>query len=113
LLHFPQCAMVAKALGEKRIGEVGIADTMADGWRHWARHEHALEASGYGFFPSDEETLIADAGRNVALVRIIGERIANEDNTIKARGSDPHVWEPAFMNVCAGLMLREVNDETI
>jgi cyclopropane fatty-acyl-phospholipid synthase-like methyltransferase len=85
--------------------EVGIADTMADGWQHWARHEHALEVSGYGFFPSDEETLIADAGRNVALVRIIGERIANEDNTIKARGSDPHVWEPAFMNVCAGLML--------
>jgi len=81
-----------------------IADTMDDGWRHWAQHEHAVEASGYGFFPSDEETLLTDAGRNIALVRVIGQRGSEKDNAAVADGADPHVWEPAFMNVCAGLM---------
>lgn len=84
--------------------QVGISDTMIDGWRHWARHEHALEESGYGFFPSYEEALLADAGRNIALVRVIGERLTGEEKTRTAQGANPHVWEPAFMNVCAGLM---------
>jgi SAM-dependent methyltransferase len=81
-----------------------LADTMVDGWRHWARHEHAMEASGYGIFPSDEETLLEDAGQNLALVRVIGQRIVSEDSTRTLRGPDPHVWEKAFMNVCARLM---------
>lgn len=81
-----------------------LADTMIDGWRHWARHEHAMEASGYGIFPSDEETLLEDAGQNLALVRVIGQRIVSEDSAGTLRGPDPHVWEPAFMNVCARLM---------
>jgi SAM-dependent methyltransferase len=81
-----------------------IADTMDDGWRHWAQHERAVEASGYGFFPSDEETLLTDAGGNIALVRVVGKRELGKDTTTTACGDDPHVWEPAFMNVCAGLM---------
>ncbi len=83
---------------------VEIADTMDDGWRHWARHERAIEASGYGYFPSYEESLLIDEGRNIALVRVIGEREPEKNNDAKSMGADPHVWEPSFMNVCAELM---------
>ena len=81
-----------------------IANTMENGWRHWAQHERAVEESGCGFFPSDEEALLTDAGRNIALVRVIAQRQPGKDTASAARGADPHVWEPAFMNVCAGLM---------
>lgn len=83
---------------------VDVADTMPDGWRHWAQHERAVEASGFAIFPSDEEALLEDAGRNLALVRVVGNRVQNENNASSAQGSDPHVWERAFMNVCANLM---------
>jgi SAM-dependent methyltransferase len=83
--------------------KVEIADTMVDGWKHWAQHERAVEASGYAIFPSDEETLLEDAGRNLSLVRIIGHR-NREDNPLIRKGADPHVWEPAFMNICDKLM---------
>jgi cyclopropane fatty-acyl-phospholipid synthase-like methyltransferase len=79
------------------------ADTMVDGWKHWAQHERAVEASGYAFFPSDEETLLEDAGRNLSLVRVIGHR-KREDTPLIGKGADPHVWEPAFMNICDKLM---------
>ena len=88
---------------------VEIADSMEDGWRHWARHERAVEASGYGFFPSEEEVLVTDAGRNIALVRVIGQR--NKEKDVKAYGADPHVWEPAFMSVCSGIMASKDKKE--
>lgn len=81
--------------------KVEISDTMPEGWRHWAQHERALEVSGLAIFPSDEETLLADSGRSLALVRVIGTRLSTGHNSL---GPDPHVWEPAFMNVCANLM---------
>lgn len=84
--------------------KVELAENMDDGWRHWAKHERAVQGSGYGFFPSDEEALLTDAGRHIALVRVIGEREPLNNHDAPSKGADPHVWEPAFMNVCAELM---------
>ena len=47
-----------------------------DAWREWARYEHACEEAGTLLFPSEEETLLEDAGRNITLVRMVAERIS-------------------------------------
>jgi SAM-dependent methyltransferase len=67
------------------------ADTLEDGWRHWAQHERAIEASGLGLFPSDAQVIEQDRGRTLGFVRAIARRRADV-----ARGASPHVWEPAF-----------------
>jgi SAM-dependent methyltransferase len=80
--------------------EVTLCDTLEDGWQHWARHERAVEASGYGAFPSDAQAIEEDGGRTLGFVRAI----ANKRREGTARGAVPHVWEPAFKGVCAELM---------
>ncbi len=56
--------------------EIELADTLEDGWRHWFRHEHAVEANGGWMFPSYEETLETDAGEYIGFVRLIARRTA-------------------------------------
>lgn len=83
--------------------EIEVADTLPDGWRHWVRHERAIEAMGAGIFPSDEETLLVDAGRTIAFPRVIGRKREAPVAGILGEGPHPHVWEPEFMSVCAQL----------
>ena len=66
-------------------------DTLQDGWRHWAQHERAVEASGLGLFPSDAQTVEEDRGRTLGFVRQVATRKADA-----LRGAAPHVWEPAL-----------------
>jgi SAM-dependent methyltransferase len=66
-------------------------DVLEDGWRHWAQHERAVEASGLGLFASDAEAIEADRGRTLGFVRALARRKADV-----LRGAAPHVWEPAF-----------------
>ena len=47
---------------------------MPEGWRLWLRWDRAVQAAGAGRFPSDEETLVADGGRYVALIRVVGRQ---------------------------------------
>jgi SAM-dependent methyltransferase len=82
---------------------VEIADIMPDGWKHWAQHERAVESLGAGIFKSDEETLLRDAGKTIALVRVIGQRDKLKSEEVSVLGFNPHVWEPEFMSVCAQL----------
>ena len=83
---------------------VDSAELLADGWKHWAQHERAVEAAGTGVFPSDEETLLKDAGRNIGFVRMIARRVEAAHSADAEEGANPHVWEPAFMAVCQNLM---------
>ncbi len=82
--------------------QVDGAEIMPDGWKHWAQHERAVEAAGTGVFPSDEEALLKDAGRNIGLVRVTARRV-EADPAAGKEGPSPHVWEPAFMGVCQQL----------
>jgi ubiquinone/menaquinone biosynthesis C-methylase UbiE len=54
--------------------DVETADTMPDGWRDWVQYENACEEAGTLIFPSEAETLEADAGKYLALVRMVGRR---------------------------------------
>jgi len=54
--------------------DVEAADVMPDGWKLWLQFERACVATGTNIFPSDEETLEADAGRYLALMRVVGRR---------------------------------------
>lgn len=74
-------------------------DTLEDGWRHWARHERAVEASGRGLFPSDAQAIEQDRGATLGLVRAIARRKAEN----VASGAAPHPWEPAFRGVSDAL----------
>lgn len=78
----------------QRTGLVEAIETevLQDGWRHWAQHERAIEASGLALFPSDAEAIEADRGRTLGFVRQIARRSAKG----VAQGAVPHVWEPAF-----------------
>jgi SAM-dependent methyltransferase len=80
--------------------DVALCDTLEDGWRHWVRHERAVEASGYAVFPSDAQAIEEDRGRTLGFVRAI----AHKRSEAAKRGAVPHVWEPAFRGVCAELM---------
>jgi cyclopropane fatty-acyl-phospholipid synthase-like methyltransferase len=51
--------------------DVEIADTMPDGWRLWLQFDRALCAAGKNRFPSDEETLEADAGQYLGFIRMV------------------------------------------
>jgi SAM-dependent methyltransferase len=53
---------------------VEIADVMPDGWRHWLQYERACREVGTLLFPSEEESLEADAGKYLALVRMVGRK---------------------------------------
>ncbi len=50
---------------------VEVADTMADGWRHWRDFELSLEAAGANRFPSVAEALDRDHGRYLSFVRLV------------------------------------------
>ncbi len=54
--------------------EVGVADSMPDGWRVWLQHEKAVEAAGAGRFPSDAEAIEADGGQYIGFVRMVARR---------------------------------------
>ena len=82
---------------------VELADTLLDGWRYWAQHERAVEAMGAGVFPSVEQALLTDAGRTIAIVRVLA-RCEQDPDPAPPRGHQPHVWEPAFMSVCDKLL---------
>ncbi len=54
--------------------DVEVADIQPDGWRLWLQYEKACEEAGTLIFPSEAETLEADAGRYLAMVRVVGRR---------------------------------------
>ena len=58
----------------KGLLNVEVADVLSGGWRLWLQFERACVAAGTNRSPSDEETLEADGGKNIALVRAIGRR---------------------------------------
>ncbi|TNF32190.1 MAG: methyltransferase domain-containing protein [Deltaproteobacteria bacterium] len=94
----------------ERAGQVEVAsvEALADGWRHWADHERAVEASGLGVFPSMEEALRTDAGATIGFVRAVARRPDADAPSAVA----PHVWEPAFMGVAAELLAKRDAPET-
>jgi len=100
----PDCACFHSATWWRRhwqrsgVVELEVADTLEEGWRFWAQHERAVEAAGCGPFPSDAETLETDAGSTLAFVRAVARRPES------GSPGGPHVWEPAFMGVCAELL---------
>jgi cyclopropane fatty-acyl-phospholipid synthase-like methyltransferase len=75
--------------------EVETNDTLRDGYKFWAQQEKALELAGLDIFPSDEETLLRDAGRYIGFVRIIAKK-----GKIETEESMPHAWQPEFSGVC-------------
>ena len=50
------------------------SDLLADGVKDWIQYEKACDEAGTLMFPSEEETLRADGGRYLALVRVVGRR---------------------------------------
>ena len=54
--------------------DVEVADVQPDGWRLWVQYEKACEEAGTLIFPSEAEWLEADAGRYLALIRMVGRR---------------------------------------
>jgi len=47
------------------------ADVLPDGWKHWLQYEQACDEAGTLMFSSEAETLAADAGRYLALIRVV------------------------------------------
>ncbi|HUT68917.1 MAG TPA: methyltransferase domain-containing protein [Dehalococcoidales bacterium] len=54
--------------------DVEVADVQPDGWKLWLQYEKACNEAGTLIFPSEEEVLEADAGRYLALIRMVGRR---------------------------------------
>ncbi|MCP4610592.1 MAG: methyltransferase domain-containing protein [Planctomycetes bacterium] len=75
--------------------EVETSDTLEDGYKHWAKQEKALEFAGRSIFPSDEETLLKDAGRYIGFIRIVARKSKDETEE-----SMPHPWQPEFSAIC-------------
>jgi SAM-dependent methyltransferase len=48
------------------------ADYQPDGVKHWLQYEKACDEAGTLMFPSEEESLEADGGENLAIIRVIG-----------------------------------------
>lgn len=100
----PDCACFHSAAWWRRhwlrTGQVEIetVDDLSDGWLLWAQHERAVEKSGCGVFPSVAEALETDAGETLTFVRAVARRPEADEQ------AGPHVWEPAFMGVCAELL---------
>ena len=60
--------------GRTSLVDIELADTLPDGWRHWVQLDKAVQASGTAKFPSEAETVEADAGRYLGFVRMIARR---------------------------------------
>ncbi len=106
------CVFHTAAWWERHWAKAGLLEGLAvddldEGWRHWAEHDRAVEASGLGVFPSCEEALRKDAGSTIGFVRAIGQKRAAAEPAAGPTKAEPHVWEPAFMSVCAELMGTE------
>ncbi len=54
--------------------DLEVADMMPEGWRLWLQFENALAEAGALLFPDELEALEADAGRYLALIRMIARR---------------------------------------
>jgi hypothetical protein len=50
------------------------AEVQPDGWKDWLQYEKACQEAGTLIFTSEAETLQADAGRYLALVRVVGRK---------------------------------------
>ena len=64
--------------GRPGLVTVETADVLPDGWREWLQYEKACDEAGTLIFPSEEETLVEDAGRYLALVRVVARRREND-----------------------------------
>ena len=51
-----------------------VVDVLPDGWQDWLRYEKACEEAGTLLYPSEAEALEADAGRYLALIRVVGRK---------------------------------------
>ena len=51
-----------------------VADYQPDGVKDWVQYEKACEEAGTLMFPSEAETLEADGGMYLALIRVVGRR---------------------------------------
>lgn len=60
--------------GRTSLVDVELADTLPDGWRDWIQLDTAVQAAGVAKFPSEAETVEADAGRYLGFVRMIARR---------------------------------------
>lgn len=54
--------------------KVENAELQPDGWKDWAQYESACDEAGTLVFPSEADTLEADAGRYIGLVRVVGRK---------------------------------------
>jgi len=84
--------------------KVEINDTLKDGYKYWAQQEKALELANLDIFPSDEETILKDAGRYIGFVRIVART-----NEVETEESMPHPWQPEFTAVCDALFNERDN----
>jgi SAM-dependent methyltransferase len=60
--------------GHNSTVEVEVADVMPDGWKHWLQYEQACDEAGTLKFPSEAESLKVDAGRYLALIRMVARK---------------------------------------
>ncbi|MBN1177131.1 MAG: methyltransferase domain-containing protein [Dehalococcoidales bacterium] len=60
--------------GRTSMVDIEVADVQPDGWRLWLQYEKACDEAGTLMFPSEAEILERDAGRYLALVRMVGRR---------------------------------------
>lgn len=88
--------------------EVETNDTLIDGYKYWAIQEKALELAGLNIFPSDEETLLKDAGRYIGFVRIVAKK-----NKAKTGESIPHPWQAEFSAVCDAIFNERDNRKSV
>jgi len=58
--------------------DLEVADVLSDGWRDWIQYEKACEEAGTLLFPSEAESLEADGGRYLGLVRVVARRKKDE-----------------------------------
>ena len=64
--------------GRPGLVDVEVTDVLPDGVRDWVQYEKACNEAGTLIFPSDEEALEADAGRYLALVRMVARTEQDE-----------------------------------
>ncbi len=50
------------------------ADVLPDGWKDWLQYENACEEAGTLIFATEADVLKEDAGRYLALVRVVGRK---------------------------------------
>jgi hypothetical protein len=59
--------------------EVELADSLADGWRHWLQFEQAKAAVGTSRHDDEIPALSADRGRHLGFVRMVAARRRTND----------------------------------